>query len=256
MAYAHAKGVIHRDLKPAQRHGRAASARVYVMDWGLARVSSEPSRMRYDVRRRARHDSAQTKPDSGASRMDGAVLRNAGVHGARASARRTSRRSRPALGRRTRSARLLYPLCSPEPHAVRHGRRCARTGAARCSTRVRAGPPPMALRQLTSHAAPIWARRDTRRRRWRAIAARSATRTRSALASDLRCVTSEASRGRGARSGRGRRAAQVDRAQPRLGDRVRGGDQHPRRRRGASSSSLYVRRGGRPRVRTRAGSWS
>ena len=80
MAYAHEKGVIHRDLKPGNvMVGKFGEA--YVMDWGLAKVlgreDAHDLRLRLDVSdslRTARGDAAEQTPDSPILTMDGAVV--------------------------------------------------------------------------------------------------------------------------------------------------------------------------------------
>lgn len=95
MAYAHAKGVVHRDLKPANvMVGQFGE--VYVMDWGLARVSQQADRHDLRIRLPENADTAtktaaaRSTPRSAASAAETGLHSLPGVE--------TDRREASALG--------------------------------------------------------------------------------------------------------------------------------------------------------------
>ncbi len=62
LAYAHKRGVIHRDVKPANIM-LAEDGQVYLMDWGLARVQNDPRvEIMVDIPVQSRGDGHQTRP--------------------------------------------------------------------------------------------------------------------------------------------------------------------------------------------------
>lgn len=62
LAYAHKRGVIHRDVKPANVM-LAADGQVYLMDWGLARVQNDPRvEILVDITPLAPGEGHQTRP--------------------------------------------------------------------------------------------------------------------------------------------------------------------------------------------------
>jgi serine/threonine-protein kinase len=144
VASAHAKGVIHRDLKPGNvMVGRFGE--VYVMDWGLARVMNETDRR--DIRLRevvepqssvhsGRSDLAGEDPDSPLITMDGDVV-GTPAYMAPEQARGEVERVGPRADVYAAGAMLYHAIAGEMPYVGRSRRISSRTVLAR----VLDGPP-------------------------------------------------------------------------------------------------------------------
>ena len=168
LAFAHSKGVIHRDIQAGERDGRGVRRGLYVMDWG-PRASRRnggpqgpPARDRFSGRRTRVSGGgglrARVAPAHGGRRRD----RHAGLHG---------RRSRPAGSwppwgpRRTSTPRAR---CCTSSLAGARALRAARDEAVAdpdLDSRV-AGIARALARARAERAPPSWS--PSARRRWRA----------------------------------------------------------------------------------------
>jgi formylglycine-generating enzyme required for sulfatase activity/serine/threonine protein kinase len=130
MSFAHAKGVIHRDLKPTNVMV-GSFGEVYVMDWGLARilgrederdlrVQAEPTLQSSEVRS-DRRDRAGETPDSSLYTMDGDVVGTPAYMSPEQAGGRVSEMS-PASDVYALGAMLYHLLVGHMPYALPDGR--------------------------------------------------------------------------------------------------------------------------------------
>ncbi|MBL8751004.1 MAG: tetratricopeptide repeat protein [Planctomycetes bacterium] len=153
MAYAHEKGVVHRDLKP-QNVMVGRFGEVYVMDWGLARVKSSADRRDLRIREATapavvatdRGDGSADRHGDGLYTMDGDVVGTPSYMSPE-----QARGDLAAIDERSDvysvGAMLYRLLAGVAPYAGE------RTGASAVWRRVMDGPPP-AIESLAPRTPP------------------------------------------------------------------------------------------------------
>ncbi len=145
LSYAHAKGVVHRDVKPANvMVGRFGE--VYVMDWGLARVLAGPGddlRPASEAASAVLSDRRSSDADgsSALATMDGDVVGTA-AYMSPEQARGELENIGPASDVYSMGAMLYELLAGAAPYSLDAGGTSRPGGQLEVWNRVREGPPP------------------------------------------------------------------------------------------------------------------
>ena len=152
MAFAHAKGVVHRDLKPAHvMVGRFGE--VYIVDWGLAKLPHRETESEPAMRRSQTAPSEDPSQTSALQTLEGEVL-GTPAYMAPEQARGSVRDVGPRADVYAMGAMLYHLLAGHPPHVGPRGD-ASRQSARDVLEAVRAGPPPALDRRATRAPAPL-----------------------------------------------------------------------------------------------------